>query len=563
MPPYKFTEEEKEALRTKYRNTIETLNAYLDAGARIQQVDGTPYHFKLDMDGLNKKLNDPSYAYFYKKGMELKQINDKKKEIQDRLEKKFSNLRDQAHPERYQLPRFVHVELIPSDDPAAEAYNEEKIKMYLQHPEAVTQRMFQKMLNTNVQQLAEIAKGPNGADKDAKMVTWATENFDVAFESFEIYGTLTKFPPDMLTPEMQKYISSVGRNFEPLIDTTEKMIHLDENALIFPPVVTEAQENLLGSSDLDTDHYELSRQVAGRNQGRAGQVDKVKRFSDYFAKAEKDHIDLSKDGALSEYVIENVGGAKEPYVSLGRVYNPDPEQPVDGKPRIKKLTDEELAGLKKVFKVDYTKEAGYKDPEFPEACKGPSAEVARDALCFKYATKFNIPLAELDGKNFSKIAEHIKGGVGERLFRTTSHEYNNLIQTLKDYDNENHVNYKNSTPVKMAANDYLIHKGVKTREEAMNLPYPAKDRALLCFDVIDEFQKAEPAAEDKMIPGTKEVSKGPHKEWPPAIEDANLVNEELPFAEEYDNDIAPVKENVKENVNDKVNEEPVIEINNK
>ena len=39
--------------------------------------------------------------------------------------------------------------------------------------------------------------------------------------------------------------------------------------------------------------------------------------------------------------------------------------------------------------------------------------------------------------------------------------------------------------------------------------------------------------------------------------------EELPFAEEYDNDIAPVKENVKENANDKVNDEPVIEINNK
>ena len=542
--PYKLTEAEKEAIRNQYRTNIETINSY---------INRDEYKFKLDMDGLNKKLNDPAFVYHYKKSLETNAMTAKQKEIQTRLDEELKHLKDPNKSELYTMSRFMHNELIPSDDPAAEAYNREKIRQYYLHPEAVAQRRFQRFLNSNVADLAKIAKSK---DRDNKMVAWASKNHVAANEAYELFGTLSKYPKDMLTPEMEEFLSSIGRNYEVMNDTTEKMVKVKEDDLVLPEKMVNNQEYLLDATDFAVDHPELSQKLSGKNSIAPDPEIKAKGFNVFFDTLEKAHIDLSKDGILTEYYVENAGG-NEPKVSLGKWANTK----LDGKPTLKRLTPEQVAGFKKIFKVDYTKEEGYKEPDFPESLKEPSWKAARDELVFKYAVKYDLPIHEVDNGGFSKIAECIKGGMGERLFRTTSHQYNNLIQTLKDFDNENHVNYKNSTPVKMAANDYLIHKGVKTREEAMNLPYPAKDRALLCFDVIDEFQKAEPASLDKMVPGTRDIIKGPHKEWPPAIEDPNALNDELPFPEEYDEGPDMVKQNVKEDVKENDNEikENVIE----
>ena len=52
--PYKFTEEEKEEIRRKYRENIRIINSYINPDGSRKQ-----FEVKLDMDGLNKKLNDP------------------------------------------------------------------------------------------------------------------------------------------------------------------------------------------------------------------------------------------------------------------------------------------------------------------------------------------------------------------------------------------------------------------------------------------------------------------------------------------------------------------------
>ena len=545
--PYKFTEEEKEEIRRKYRENIRIINSYINPDGSRKQ-----FEVKLDMDGLNKKLNDPDYAYFHKKSIEVVQKEAKKKEIQDRLDKKFAYLKDKDHPERYVMQRFMHDELIPSDDPVAEAYNEEKIKMYCLHPEAVAQRKFQEMFNVNVKQLAEIAKN---SDEDAKMVAWASNDVNMAkaFEAFEAYGTLSKFPKDMLTPEMKEYLDSVSRNYEVMIDTTEKLFKVKDVDLVLPAVINDNQENLLNLSSFGEDHPELAALVSKKNPGPIGLTmpDSKEKFNAFFQGLAKTNIDLEKDGALTEYYVENVGG-KEKKVSVQKWINGK----LDGKPELKKMTPEQAAGFKKIFKIDYTKEEGYKEPDFPEKFKEPPFKAVRNEIAFRYATKYNIPMYKVDEQGFNLVAESIKGSVKERLFNTTSRQYKNLIQTMKDYDNKNHVGYHDSMPVKLAANDYLIHKGVRTRDEAMILPSPAKERSLLCFDLIEGYQKAEPENEKKLVPGSRFVKMPENK----IVREPAFPEDDPMFLDDDDFDFHnKTFDNIKENKIDQEKEKEPVE----
>ena len=177
-------------------------------------------------------------------------------------------------------------------------------------------------------------------------------------------------------------------------------------------------------------------------------------------------------------------------------------------------------------------------PKFPDKFKEPAYLATRNEIIYQYALKYDKPVYEFDNGGFSKIAENIKGGVGERLFSTTSLEYTHLIQTMKDYDNPNHVGHNKPGPVKKAANEYLIHKGVTSREQAMRLSNPAKDRALLCFDLIESFQKHEGPEIPKIVPGTNQTIVMPHNvERVQAIIDPQEVEDDPMHLDEEDKEV--------------------------
>ena len=512
--PYKLSQEEKDALLQKYQENVNNLNNAMPEQYRED------YGFKFDRAAFNKNVNDPDKAWMYKKAMEVRAREEKKKEIQERLSAEMADLRIPG--KEYPLERFLHTDLIASDDPEAEAYNREKVRMYLLHPEAVTQKRFQKLLDSNVEQLAALSQCKN---KDSLMVAWSDKNSETVEMAYEAFGTIVKFDKELLSPEMKKYHSSILRNYEMMMDSFDMNRKMDDAYFTLPIDMTADQENALGAGlSFEEDHPVLSKQVMQNPTNKQEVARNGKRLEKFFKDAKDKKIDLKGNGALTSYVAKT-GNENAPFASVGAYL----DNVAGPNATLTKISAEELAGLKKIFKVDYTKEPGYKEPEIPAKFKTPAWQEARDEIVLNYAIKLDKPMHEIDNGGLVTIAESFKGGLGERLFRTTSHEYNNFVQTMKDFDNENHVNFHNSKPVKMAANDYLIHRGVKTREEALALPSPAKERATLCFDVLESFQKAEPVAEDKLIPGTREILKGPDKEWPPAIEDPSLVDDDTMF----------------------------------
>lgn len=541
--PYKLSEAEKEQIRQNYRHNIETINSH---------IEDEDFHYRLDMATLNKKLEDPALGWLYKKSLEAGQRELKKKEIQERLE---DELADQKIPGKiYPLGRFLHSELIASDDPEAEAYNRAVITAYYQHPEAFVQRRFNRLMTGDYQIVADIAQCK---DRDALMATWAADHPNEIQECFELYGTISAYKDDMLHPDVVKYKESLGRNLEPLFDTNQWPGRTFGDGVFTAPVWDHNHENAVDYA------FENEREILSKLRQKANfdteYALKTGSFVNFFNTLKKQNVDISGPGGMLNYIAtKNVNG-QEKQMSLGLWAAPKDANGEGGElnnnVRLKRIDEQTKKNIQQFFKKDYIKEENFKMPEIPDKFKEPAWKVARDELVFKYSVKENLRIHEVDNGGFSKIAEAIPTTFGEKIFGK-SKQWANVIQTLKDFDNEKHVSHNNSKPVKMAANDYLIHKGVKTREEALRLPKPSRDRALLCLDTLDAFQKAEPQNEAKIIPGTKEyIQNGaPQKKWPPAFENAAQVEDDNLIVQEQQNQQPVIQNQVQAQHKGAVNE---------
>lgn len=499
--PYILTKEEKAELKRQYIENMNALNA--------QMPENRPdLKLKVDVAAFEKKINDPKQAWFYKKALEIKAREVKKKEIQDRLGNELAHLKDPNKP--YELNRVMHTDLIPSDDPEAEAYNRQIITLYFKHPEAMLQKRFQDVLKADFSDCMKMAKCK---DLENLMVVYSELNPTLAEDSCSMVAALEdeRFRRNM-TPEMRQYYRSVCRNFENIIDASNGLKKVNKGYFTVPKSLTQEQDFAIEGGDLSETHPELHRLLLENTAHNQGGDDLVKQFRNYFTKIDQIGVDMKQPGALTKYVFYPPNG-NEP-VSLSTWINNDRE----GNPRLQQLPPETVNGIQKMFTVDYTKDPDFKWPEVPAKFRAPSWKAARDRILFKYAMETDTPIHELDNNGLSTIAKNIRGKFfGERMFGTTSHEYKNLIQTMEDFENEKHVAYHNSAPIKIAANQYLAHKGVNSREEAERLSYPEKDRCLLCYDLIDTFQKAEAPEANRPV------------RWP-AIEDESLVS---------DDDLAP------------------------
>ena len=513
MPYYQFTEAEKQAMREKYRADIEKINSYIQQGCDNNHIDSAPYKYKIDMEAFEKKLNDPTEVYLYRKGKEFAAREAKQKSIQAQLKAELEpQYRD---PNKvYPLNRFVHTDLIPSDDPEAMAYNRTVMKLYYQHPEAYVQNRMQRFMKMETKQLADIAKCD---DTRGLMQAWGYRHYGEMEDSFEFYNVIKDYPQDMISPEMLKYHGAFDRNFETMMDPSDLCKRINDSYLYMPKTLTEAQAQLIEGTDFSFEDRELYDAFM-RNTSLGVSLDvKPAQFKNYYKNVQKVGVDLNDPQALQKYIVKCDAGG-DPYGTLNNFIG---TKQALVNPKLYKIPDQDLDGIHKVFKKDYVKEIGFQMPEIPDKFKPHGIEPARSDLNFKYAIKYNLKIGELERDGFGKIAEQIKGNIGERMFNKTSLEWKHLMQTMKDFDNPNHVAYQNSMPSKLAANQYLMHKGVKSLEDINRLSGTAKERAQLAWDVIDTFQKYEDPNSPKIVPGTNKVVNKPDR-WPAIEDEADL-----------------------------------------
>ena len=527
--PYKLTKQEKEFIRRQYRENVRILNRLLPNGMKIRE----------DLKALNKRLNDPKEQRFYKKSLEINNREDLKTGASSRLLMEHEQLRDKSKP--HPLERLMHTELATDISESANKYNEAKIKNYYAHPEAETQRKFQKLLNMDFSTLAKVSRSN---DLDNLLLDYYEKNSDLVDDAFSFIHSVDKFDKDDLTPEMQTYLKSVGRNYEQvLLAVNSKVSRVRENYYFSFPELNQAQIDYLEKNPNFGDYPELQREYGKYSTGKEYYTKLYAQFKNFFEACDDLNINTSEPGVLSKVVVEQEENGQ--FISLPDYFNNAYQG--NGLPQMKVLNEQEAAGVKKLFKKDYTKEKGFLDLSLPAEFQKPWAEQARDDFMFNYALDRNLSLGEVDNKGLGELASEIKGGIKETLFRTTSREYKAFIKAMKDFENPGKVNeYRNGSNVITKANNYLVHRGITTMEQAEALPEPQRSRCILCLTTMNTFQKFAPSNVQKLVPGTNQVyqTEAKKNDWPPAIEDASLVEDNV-----IDNNIIPEKQKevVKEN----------------
>ena len=525
---YILTKQEKAELRRKYLDNVRLLNRYLPEGQKIEA----------NMKAFNRRLDDPKEQRYYKKGLEIAKRENEKNAASTRLRAKYQHLLPPGKPDP--LERLCHCELAPGNSPEAEEYNDAKIKNYMLHPEAETQRRFQKLLNADFSELEKIASSP---DKDNLFLDYYEKNSALVDDAFCLIGAMSHFKKEDITPEMQKYVDSIGRSYEVICTVNEKFRHLEKDYYFTLPELTEEQKEMVCEArGFFAEHEKIHNLLQTANMYKTTNEASKAEFVQFFEEGKRNGVNFNEKGVLTKNVaVRQSDGKVYSLLDVTRGTYSGENAPV-----VTQLSQEEKAGVMKMFNKDYTKEEGYEVNELPEQFQKPAGERARDEFITNKALSTGVPISEVDKKGMGGMAEEISGNFKERFFHTTSRQYKNFIRAMKDFEKPNRIDtYNNPRPVVNSANAYLIHKGVRTREQAMNLAQPGKDRALLCFDTMETFQKYLPANEPRLIPGTQQThlpqAQEEKKDWPLAIEDAKILDDNLE-KEEVVEEKAPIKE---------------------
>ena len=124
-----------------------------------------------------------------------------------------------------------------------------------------------------------------------------------------------------------------------------------------------------------------------------------------------------------------------------------------------------------------------------------------------FKTLLNAKLSE-DNKTIEGSFNKQKPGFFEKVFNTTSEEYNNFKSAYANFNNPDHALYGDDKVLKDAAMGYLSHKfpGLKkgelpTEEQIARLGGAGKERAGCCLKIVQVFNYNHPLQEqaDKML----------------------------------------------------------------
>ena len=536
MPPYELSAQEKAEFRRKYIENVRRANEYLSEGNKI----------KLDLAAFDKKLNDPKMQRIYKKGLEIRNTTLEKLRISSELSEQFKDLKIQG--KKYGLDRLMHSELIPSNDPEARAYNEAKMRDYLLHPEAETERRFHELLNLN---LGDVSKIVDSADMKNFFLDFYEKNaaaIDLANETKKALNDL-----ETKTPALAEYGKQVCANFELLanIQDVVNMVKGDE-FFTFPDNLTEEQyQELFSDSNYLIDHGELAEAHKNKIVHEKAMEQPEKDFKDFFALCKQNNIDFANGASMCGlYAIDTTTGTKISFSRYSQIQtekreNPDREEnvvrhdPVLGvdlnidtlQPMI--LPPETVNEIKQISTVDHTQEEGYLNPQMPVRFRKSIADIARDDVLYNFALDNGKNLGDVASKGLYGLADSFKGNWKERLFGTTSQEYKIFKANLKNYENPNNAAYRQPQSVADSAWAYLTHKGVTTVEEARRLPPPGDSRALLCLSCIKTFDQQyglvrhPQAPVNQQAPENQNEAQNNNINRQPAIVDPRLLEEDF------------------------------------
>ena len=520
--PYTLSEQEKQALRERYLNNINTINEYLPDHLRIRP----------DLASLNKRLNDPKEQRLYKKGLELKERETRRMELYDRLADKYRYLR--SPDKTYVMDRVIYYQLEMSDDPNAQAYNENLIANYYLHPEAMAQQEFGKVLHFDPSIVAQISKSD---DMPNMLMDFYETNAKTCEYAYSLKGALRNLPNGMVNEATKQCVESTASCYEMLESASDTVKSITEGSFFCVPTLNPEQINHLEGTDFSVDHKDIYDDMATYANYRRYRDMADSQYKTFFKKAQKKGYDLYQKGGFNKLIAKEVkpDGTKTNIAfanALEGQYN-------DVKVEYSTLDDEQVSDVYCLANINYIKNENFVQNDFEPAVI-PTHEDKMKALRFQYAATTGLPMHKVEGMTLKDMIARHKGGFFERTFDTTSQEFKNVMETANNYYDPNSDDYQSDYAMTRAAQNYLTHKGVSTIADALRLDETGKGRALLCLAITaslpDKLRNPgfehdyvkippKPAAPQNNEAETVEKS---NKSKKPAIPDAAAVQEKPP-----------------------------------
>ena len=434
-PKYKpFSKEEKEKIIARHKEIVDELNKHLPYGQKLKYNEN-----------LEKELDKPESAALYRIGQEFHQKQLQQKAILNQMEGKYGK-----RPESNCMSRSLQYVFDTSGTKEAEKYNERIYRDYMQDPAKVAYQRYKDMLNFNPREVFDTHN-----DK-VKLAEYYAKTYPLCEEAFVFYSSVGKSGPNK---EMKEAITSMKKPLEVLSYPANivKNAH-DLDNFAFPDISAQQVEAYFNNAHEDI--MNLSPTVNAKLNFALEEAVMDKPWQ-YFGKLQRQNIPL-ESGAFLKYKpvkrIENNGEVTFKEVSYDELMASKQGQVV-----LKQRSEDEIFKIRcmnKSFTKQYTKWWG---KEFQEI------------------------RGEQGNFNLEQIEKRHKGGFFENyIWHSTSKEYKEMIQAMKDFHNPESEHFGDKVHLKGKAGAYIDRKMLKQGYATLDqMKGTSKDRTQLALDIIE------------------------------------------------------------------------------
>ena len=482
MPNFQepFTDKEKKAFEEEYTKAVNAFNKVLKDDMKLD----------LDLEGFHKKLNDPKQVEMYRRISFVNELNAKKDKIQKDYKSTFPK-EITKNGKEYPIGRIITTLMRADGSEASDNFNKKLMDYYYKYPNELAQAVLKGIFKAD----SKVYEGLTMDDYERCKVY--TENFERSYMAYEVKRVLDvmesdgKIVDELKNSPMIPFLQAQGSlsaNFD------------SNNSFAMPKLTMDQFEKITHQSIPDTLPFfgKLTGVVLGSD------IEDVKK--DIKLLKEKGYFN-DKETALTYKAIETKDGKEKEIKLLDAIKSKDPNV------KIIKRSEEEKQNMLNITN-------GLKHRY--ELRQQISQQIRRfeDAFVSSYNDKN--PQTKIANFNEDMILDQNKGGFFERLFNTTSQEYRNFTDALKNYSDIDSPDFGNPKILADAAKAYIAHKNVTDEPSIERLDSTGRNRVKLCQAIIEAVDKVQESVIKEIDEPVKNVAdnekeanivdKGPERE---------------------------------------------------
>ena len=408
MPKYKpLTEEEKEAIRAKFKDYVAKYNEFFKT-AGLTELDVDDESLKLE----ERLVNEEMVARY--------RISQEIKAKDEAYDKAFDEAKPGLEFKEDFLNRSIKFLLKTDGTPEAKEYNKTLLKAYADHPVEMAHNRTKNLMHFDPTPLIDISTSK------VKSAEFYRDNMALCMEANEFGGFFGQkhFGASPELDEAKESMQGMVQN----INTVSAYIPEAESDDFFAlPVLPKDKAALVYKNAKKVFNVDKApKSILNVLNGQRGAYDIKVPAKVFYEKLAEKGVKVGKDVFLKyKFVQTDPETNKQTLVGAYSV--------VEGKPNITVVErpKEEMVKLNEISKA-------FQD---------------------KYRQEFQNRLGEKRHQEFNmeNIDTEMKGGFFARIFRKPSSEFKAYMTALKDYNDPTSKNYLNKNNLKTKADAYMTH----------------------------------------------------------------------------------------------------------